>query len=139
MARNIWTPLGKKCFHCGIFKSKSEYNKNKSQRAGYEAHCRSCNRKIKLFKDYGLTVEQYDKMLKEQGNRCAICRAAVSNSKKDSFAVDHDHDCCSSIKSCGKCVRGLLCHMCNISLGQFKRLYLLEKAMTYLKKYGASF
>lgn len=27
--------------------------------------------------------------------------------------VDHNHDCCDSQKSCGKCVRGVLCKNCN--------------------------
>lgn len=57
---------------------------------------------------YGITVEQYDAMLAEQGGRCAICGTDTPGGK-GGFHVDHCHD--------GTQVRGLLCHRCNVGIG----------------------
>lgn len=68
---------------------------------------------------FGLTPEQYDAMLEEQGSVCAICKSTTPNKN---LAVDHDHRCCGvRSRSCGRCVRGLLCLQCNTQLGWFER------------------
>lgn len=69
----------------------------------------------------GLTQEQYNEMLAAQDYGCFICGRKDSGRDGDNhFIVDHDHTCCSGQKSCGKCVRGLLCHKCNFGLGCFE-------------------
>lgn len=57
-------------------------------------------RKSHLKKFYGLTVEQYEELSK---NGCGVCGTM------DDLCVDHDHNCCAGRKSCGACVRGVLC------------------------------
>lgn len=91
---------------------------------------------------YNLPWDKYEEMLAAQGGRCAICQR-----KSKRFHVDHDHACCPGKVSCGKCVRGLLCLMCNRVLlgsicqetrkGSDHAIGVLERAITYLWKNGA--
>jgi len=55
-----------------------------------------------LWRRYGITVAQYDKMLKRQKGTCALCGKPPKTKR---LAVDHDH--------ATKRVRGLLCFLCN--------------------------
>lgn len=88
---------------------------------------RLCNR-------YGITVDRYYEMLAEQQERCAICGYRPTESERR-LAVDHDHGCCDGKKSCGKCVRGLLCTHCNNGLGRFTDdPALLRTAADYLER-----
>lgn len=74
----------------------------------------------RLWAKYRLSLEAYEAMLRAQGGCCAICRVeSPSDIRTGRFHVDHDHACCPGTKSCGKCVRGLLCHACNTALGNF--------------------
>jgi Recombination endonuclease VII len=78
------------------------------------------DRRQNLKAKFGISLEDYDRLLAEQGGRCAICPATEPGGRhKTFFPVDHDHACCSGKRSCGKCLRGLLCAGCNFGLGHF--------------------
>ena len=47
-------------------------------------------------------------------------KCAILQKKSNKLNVDHDHSCCSGSKSCGKCVRGLLCTNCNMFIGRIE-------------------
>lgn len=96
--------------------------------------CIDCEASAKLSKRYGITAGQYDQMLHAQGGVCAICEEPPGRDGRfRKLAVDHDHACCDTNRSCGKCVRGLLCRRCNFGLAGFRdRIELLHKAETYL-------
>jgi len=82
---------------------------------------------------YGLTPDQFKKLLKKQKDKCLICKNIFT--VKSSPVVDHNRKCCPSKKSCGKCIRGLLCFKCNVGLGFFKdNIKILKSAILYLKK-----
>ena len=72
----------------------------------------------------GLTIEQYDELLRLQGNGCAICHRPPF---KRRLAVDHNH-------RTGR-IRGLLCYHCNYGIGVFRdSVKKLRAAADYLEK-----
>ena len=84
----------------------------------------------------GLTVAEYNTLGVGQGWVCAICKGENPGGN-GRWHIDHDHACCPRtnawLKSCGECVRGLLCAPCNMGLGMFKdSLERLTAATAYL-------
>lgn len=74
---------------------------------------------------YGLTVEQYEKMVADQKGLCPICERHVTKCRQR-LNVDHDH-------ITGK-IRGLLCGPCNAALGIFQdSVENLKRAVAYLE------
>ena len=67
-------------------------------------------RSQKYRRRYGIDVEDYNKMLAEQDNVCAICgNTDLGRKMAKYFVIDHCH-------KTGE-IRGLLCHKCNMILG----------------------
>jgi hypothetical protein len=67
---------------------------------------------------FSLSLEDFVGMMESQGGGCAICGGANANGK--ALSVDHDHACCTGDRSCGECVRGLLCSSCNFAVGYMR-------------------
>lgn len=89
-------------------------------------------RNRQLINTYNITLDDYNKLLKKQNGCCFIC--GRSGLRKN-LGVDHDHKCCPGKKSCGKCIRGLLCNVCNGFLGTIKDdISILEKSIFYIKR-----
>lgn len=85
-------------------------------------------RRNKLKNLYGITVEDFWDMHKQQKGLCAICNSPESRKLNGAVAhlvVDHCHET-------GK-VRGLLCHKCNTGLGHVEKREWLLKAIVYLE------
>jgi hypothetical protein len=80
---------------------------------------------------YGITYDEYDLLLEKQGGGCGICGSKIPGGR-GRFHIDHDHSCCPTEKTCGKCVRGLLCAHCNTKLGMLESDW-KEKAEAYLE------
>lgn len=62
------------------------------------------------FYKYGLTPEDFDRLLAAQGNRCYVCRTAKPGTM--GWSVDHCHET--------KAVRFIACNPCNAALGFIK-------------------
>jgi hypothetical protein len=89
------------------------------------------HRKAHLKAVYGLSLEEYDAMLKAQDGLCAICgggEETLRNGRKWHLNVDHDHDT-------GK-IRGLLCAGCNSAIGLLKEnTDIMLNAIEYVRRF----
>lgn len=86
-------------------------------------------RRQHLLREYGITMEQFYELKRQQGGVCAICGRVApgtyGNNKE--LHVDHDH-------RTGR-IRGLLCPPCNKALGLLgDTLEQLKKAVAYLER-----
>jgi len=131
----------KECSSCKIIKPLYKYHKDASKSDGRNPKCKECRRtehkskysekqakagrKYYLKRKYGLSLEDYNNLLNEQNNCCAICgKHQLEFSRR--LAVDHSHITGN--------IRGLLCQPCNTALGKFRdSIDLLNSAIEYLK------
>ncbi len=82
-------------------------------------------RNRRLHHMYKMTAGGFERLLLQQGGHCALCSTTQTtghDGKKIRLHIDHDHSCCPGMKSCGKCVRGLLCGGCNALIGMLERI-----------------
>lgn len=80
-----------------------------------------------LLRKYGLTPEDYQRMLAAQGGACAICNATEPGGRYTMMHVDHCH--------AGGQIRGLLCNACNHLLGCARdNVKTLQAAIDYLDR-----
>lgn len=107
-------------------------NGAKKAREKYQEHLASgavaiWNLRNKL-KKFGLTIDDFKRILEAQGGGCGICGTSEPGSKKwTRLFVDHCH--------VTNKVRGVLCHHCNATLGHMKDSpELLRSAIEYLRK-----
>jgi len=129
----------KRCCKCKKIKSVDDFSKRNDTPDGKRYDCNDCKKKRstrrrneypgrrrndKLKQRYGITLDDYNKMLDNQEGRCAICGIHFSKLSRG-LDVDHNH----KINK----VRALLCTNCNRGLGYFKDdSDILIKATNYL-------
>jgi len=84
---------------------------------------------------FQITDEDVQAMLESQGGVCGLCTREFSNG--ETF-IDHDHACCPNRgkKTCGKCIRKILCRACNQGLGLLQdNPELLRQAADYIEHF----
>jgi hypothetical protein len=86
------------------------------------------NINTKLIRAYGITLQQAQQILEDQGGTCSICRTSLefgAKIYKHRACVDHCH-------STGA-FRGILCHYCNTALGYLKDdIEIFSSAIKYI-------
>lgn len=128
----------KVCSRCGVLQALDRFPKNARCRDGHTGVCKNCantrrrelslsphfktkvhywNRRTHLKKFFNITPEEFNRMLEDQGGVCASCGTTEWKTSSGIPTIDHDHSCCAGKKSCGKCIRGLLCMPCNVLAG----------------------
>lgn len=106
-----FTKPSNSCEHCGVSFTRI-HNAQK--------FCTTCRppgdtEAGRLLSMYNLSRDEWNAMYFDQDFKCAICQLW------EATHVDHSHDCCpQSGRSCGKCVRGLLCGGCNINIAKWE-------------------
>lgn len=110
------------------------YRNNRKAIRTYQAEYHRTHKRIRSVREnkdsnlrynYGITLAQYEEMLKLQNEQCSGCKKHRREFKK-SLCVDHDHTTGS--------IRGLLCVRCNRILGLcFDNKDILLNLIDYLK------
>jgi hypothetical protein len=83
-----------------------QYGRQRIEKEKNDVVAKAKKKNQMLKRKYGITLEQYNVLLQNQKNKCALCYRSQG---KTALHVDHDH---KTLK-----VRGLLCHQCNWYLG----------------------
>jgi hypothetical protein len=142
-------PNKRRCPKCKLVLPFDAFYRSKGEAGGLTTYCKTCcdikqvayrtahpdkiiayrrahpqtpeySRRSHLKNTFKMTPQQYEELLAAQGGGCATCGSTSPGRAKKHFTVDHDHSCCPGFRSCGKCVRGLLCQDCNTAIGLFK-------------------
>jgi hypothetical protein len=116
------------------YKEKAKANSASWQKANPRSAFSTWKHSIKH--KYGMLPDDYERMLKEQDGKCALCGTEDigRTGKKGKWSagrwnIDHCH-------RTGR-VRGLLCHTCNVRVGAYEKLAELVglgKVMEYLAR-----
>lgn len=134
----------KLCTKCAEWLPETSYYRNSKAKDRLMPNCIKCHSKTynsakslasSRLNKFNLSEAEYEAKFDSQGRRCAICRSDIPKTVQ-TWSVDHDHACCPGEKTCGECVRGILCRGCNHGLGNFEdSITNLKAAIAYLEKY----
>lgn len=133
-------PTEKYCYVCRRILPDENFAKNSTKPGEIRPECRECDnlqrkerkqrekerdpegwRDKYLKKKYNISLDEYNQMVLDQNSLCWICEEEID------LVVDHDHET--------GLVRGLLCNLCNTSLGGFKdSIDSLNRAIKYLQQ-----
>jgi hypothetical protein len=128
--RPVNLPL-KQCKGCHLWLTRDNFGIDNGMRDGMFYKCKSCcaihrkkyydpnKARTRRLRQYGITPNEYNRMLAEQGNVCAVCKRPETHIRNHLtkntgetrlLSVDHDHKTGEA--------RAILCSACNVALGR---------------------
>lgn len=126
----------KRCPRCETWKDEGDFYGGRATQDTLSSTCKQCHSERMISYTYNLSMEELQGLLLAQGSSCGVCDTPLVSGK---YVVDHDHDCCPGSKTCGRCIRGILCSPCNLQLGVMgdtkdKIMENVERFLRYLDK-----
>ncbi len=143
--------MKKQCKTCKEIKPLESFGITRQNKDGRSGHCKICInaysrlkwknstkkrkrspeerkrlREQHVLRQFGLDIDEYNRIFTKQKGRCAICGIHQLELKR-TLSVDHCH--------ATNVVRGLLCIKCNAAIGFLKDdVKILKNAILYLNK-----
>jgi hypothetical protein len=104
---------GRVCLTCGEWKPWNRFTADPRRSRGKASNCMDCGhwRTVKTL--YGITHQEWGWLLAAQDGRCKLC----GEPDTVRLNIDHDHLCHPAGRACKRCIRGMLCRVCNRMLG----------------------
>ena len=102
------------CKACSAERQREAYKNNESYREARKQWSRdksSTQDHRKPWNRHHITEQRFLDLVNLFNGKCHVCKSEPAT------VVDHDHNCCAGVYSCGKCIRGVLCAGCNKALG----------------------
>jgi nuclear transport factor 2 (NTF2) superfamily protein len=137
--------IKKRCSKCKTQKDISDFGKKKYNKDGLNHYCLICERSRvktnyatktsyrervnygKIFRNYGLTKQEYVNKLELQNNACAICKTHLSNDRNTHLYHCHE----SGV------IRDILCKKCNMLVGVIEcNLANFKLCIDYIKRHN---
>ncbi len=135
MARSYktWTKEKQNASSRKSYAKHNEKQKMRSLERSKKPEVKRMTRNAKIKRLYGITIEIEEECVARQNGVCAICKCEniklKGNEEQSPLVIDHDHET-------GQ-IRGWLCFMCNLAIGNLKdSIENAEALVTYLKKYN---
>mgnify|MGYP001581686368 CR=1 FL=1 len=118
------------CKDCVKQARKEKYGSLTSYRAQRREATQRINRASSMRRKYGLSLQDYEDLLEQQGKVCAICGSPERrrmNGIVIPLSVDHCHETNK--------IRGLLCNDCNAGIAMLREdAEILRAAISYLER-----
>ena len=120
----LTTQPTKRCSKCGIDRDYSWFSRDWKRKDFRTPWCKPCLRAAARERRTGLTQEEFDRLMADQGGCCGICQAGF----------DEHHPARVDRAADGR-VRGLLCARCKVGVSTFQDdADRLRSAVGYLQR-----